>query len=93
MRSGVPHGWNTRRSVRVGSTGLTGETTMDWNRVEGNWKEVQGKVKEKWAKLTDDDLAAINGQRDQLEGRLQKRYGYAKDQAKKDVDSWFSTLK
>jgi len=43
---------------------------MDWNRVEGNWKEVKGKAKQKWAKLTDDDLAAINGQRDQLEGRL-----------------------
>jgi uncharacterized protein YjbJ (UPF0337 family) len=51
---------------------------MDWNQVEGNWKEVKGKVKEKWAKLTDDDLTAINGRRDQLEGRLQERYGYAK---------------
>jgi uncharacterized protein YjbJ (UPF0337 family) len=69
------------------------DCAMDWNRVEGNWKEVKGKVKEKWAKLTDDDLTAINGQRDQLEGRLQKRYGYAKDQARKDVDTWFSTLK
>jgi len=49
---------------------------MDWNRVEGNWNEVKGKVKEKWGKLTDDDLTAINGQRDQLEGRLQQRYGY-----------------
>jgi uncharacterized protein YjbJ (UPF0337 family) len=57
---------------------------MDWNRVEGNWKEVKGKVKEKWAKLTDDDLTAIDGKRDQLEGRLQKRYGYAKDQARKE---------
>jgi uncharacterized protein YjbJ (UPF0337 family) len=66
---------------------------MDWNRVEGNWKEVKGKVKEKWGKLTDDDLVAINGQRDQLEGRLQQRYGFAKDQARKDVDTWFSSLK
>jgi uncharacterized protein YjbJ (UPF0337 family) len=65
---------------------------MDRNRVEGNWKEVQGQVKQKWAKLTDDDLTAINGQRQELEGRLQKRYGYAKDQAAKDVDDWFSTL-
>ena len=46
---------------------------MDWNRVEGNWKEIKGKVKQKWAKLTDDDLTAINGQR---EGRPQKRYEY-----------------
>jgi uncharacterized protein YjbJ (UPF0337 family) len=47
---------------------------------EGNWKEFQGKVKEKWGKLTDDDLTAINGKHDQLEGRLQQRYGFAKDQ-------------
>ena len=57
---------------------------MDWNRVEGNWKEVKGK---------DDDLTAINGQRDQLEGRLQQRYGYAKDQTRKEVDTWFASLK
>ena len=43
---------------------------MDWNRVEGNWKQVKGKVKEKWGKLTDDDLDVINGQRDQLEGKI-----------------------
>jgi uncharacterized protein YjbJ (UPF0337 family) len=61
--------------------------------LKGIGKEVKGKVKEKWAKLTDDNLTTIDGQRDQLEGRLQKRYGYAKDQARKDVDTWFSTLK
>jgi uncharacterized protein YjbJ (UPF0337 family) len=64
---------------------------MDWNRVEGNWKEMKEKIKEKWGKLTDDDLDVINGKRDQLEGRIQQRYGYAKDQAKKDVDDWFSS--
>ena len=47
---------------------------MDWNRVEGNWKQVKGKVKEKWGKLTDDDLDVINGRRDQLEGKIQERY-------------------
>jgi uncharacterized protein YjbJ (UPF0337 family) len=66
---------------------------MDWNQVEGNWKEVKGKAKEKWGKLTDDDLAAINGKRDQLEGRLQQRYGFAKEQARKYVDAWFAELK
>jgi uncharacterized protein YjbJ (UPF0337 family) len=65
---------------------------MDWNRVEGNWKEMKGKVKEKWGKLTDDDLSTINGKRDQLEGALQRRYGYAEDQARQDVDTWFLTL-
>ncbi len=42
---------------------------MDWNRVEGNWKEMKGKIKEKWGRLTDDDLDVINGKRDQLEGK------------------------
>jgi uncharacterized protein YjbJ (UPF0337 family) len=50
-------------------------------------------VKEKWGKLTDDDLDVIEGKRDQLEGKIQQRYGYAKDQARKDVDDWFNTLK
>ena len=85
--------WNISPDVGLGRNSVRMEDTMDWNRVEGNWKEVKGKVKEKWGKLTDDDLTAINGQRDQLEGRLQQRYGYAKDQTKKEIDSWFSTLK
>ncbi len=44
---------------------------MDWNRFEGSWKQMKGKVKEQWGKLTDDDLDVINGQREQLEGRIQ----------------------
>ena len=48
-------------------------------------KQVKGKVKEKWGKLTDDDLTAISGRRDQLEGKIQERYGLAKDQAKKEL--------
>jgi uncharacterized protein YjbJ (UPF0337 family) len=66
------------------------EDRMDWNRVEGNWKQVKGKVKEKWGNLTDDDLTAINGKRDQLEGKIQERYGVAKDQVRKDVDTWYN---
>ena len=61
---------------------------MDWNRIHGNWKQTQGKLKEKWGKLTDDDLTLINGQREQLEGIIQKRYGLAKDMVRKDVDDW-----
>jgi uncharacterized protein YjbJ (UPF0337 family) len=61
---------------------------MDWDRVEGGWKQFTGKVKEKWGKLTDDDLATINGRRDQLEGKIQERYGYAKDQVRREVDDW-----
>ena len=61
---------------------------MNWDTAKGDWKQLSGKIKEKWGKLTDDDLTMINGQREQLEGRLQERYGYAKDQAKKEVDTW-----
>ena len=63
---------------------------MDWNRVEGNWKQMKGKIKEKWGSLTDDDLDVIAGKRDQLEGKIQERYGVAKDQIRKDVDDWMS---
>lgn len=65
---------------------------MNWDRVEGNWKQFSGKVKEKWGNLTNDDVAMLNGKRDQLEGRLQERYGYSKDKAKTEIDSWLSGL-
>jgi uncharacterized protein YjbJ (UPF0337 family) len=65
---------------------------MDWDRVQGSWKQLTGRVKEKWGKLTDDDLTAINGRRDQLEGKIQERYRIAKDQVRKDVDHWLSRL-
>ena len=65
---------------------------MDWNRVEGSWKQFTGKVKEKWGKLTDDEITEINGNREQLEGKLQAKYGYAKDKAKEEVDAWCKNL-
>jgi uncharacterized protein YjbJ (UPF0337 family) len=65
---------------------------MDWDRIEGNWKQFTGKVKEKWGDLTDDDVSKINGNRDQLEGVLQERYGYAKDKAREEVDTWSRNL-
>jgi uncharacterized protein YjbJ (UPF0337 family) len=61
---------------------------MDWNRFEGNWKQLKGKVKEQWGNLTDDDLTAIGGKRDQLEGKIQERYGIQKDAARKQIDEW-----
>jgi uncharacterized protein YjbJ (UPF0337 family) len=64
---------------------------MDWNRVEGNWKQFKGKVKEKWGDLTDDDLDRVAGRRDQLEGIIQQRYGTAKDQVRQDVDRWLDS--
>ena len=66
---------------------------MDWNRVEGNWKQIEGKVKAKWGKLTDDDLTAIKGRREQLEGKIQERYGLTKDQARKEIEDWYHSTK
>ena len=63
---------------------------MDWDRVEGNWKQLKGAIKEKWGKLTDDDLTEIDGKRDQLEGKIQERYGFAKDQVRQEVDDWYN---
>ena len=63
---------------------------MDWNRIEGNWKQFKGKVKEQWGNLTDDDLDQIGGKRDQLEGKIQERYGLERDRVRRDVDSWYN---
>ena len=65
---------------------------MDWNRVEGNWKQLKGKIREKWGNLTDDDLDRINGKREQFEGKIQERYGVASDAVRKDVDDWLKKM-
>jgi uncharacterized protein YjbJ (UPF0337 family) len=61
---------------------------MNKDQLEGDWKNLKGKIKEKWGKLTDDDLKVIEGKRDQLAGKLQERYGYAADQLKKEMDEF-----
>jgi uncharacterized protein YjbJ (UPF0337 family) len=61
---------------------------MDWNRVEGNWKQLRGRAKQQWGKLTDDDLATVAGRREELAGKVQERYGIARDAARKQVDEW-----
>jgi len=61
---------------------------MNSDQMQGKWKQMKGAVKERWGKLTDDDLDVIDGQRDQLIGRIQERYGIAKEEARKQVDEW-----
>lgn len=61
---------------------------MNWDSTKGHWREFKGKVKEKWGNLTDDDMDAIEGKRDQLLGRLQQRYGYTKEQAEREVNDF-----
>jgi uncharacterized protein YjbJ (UPF0337 family) len=73
--------------------GPTKEVTMDWNRVEGNWKQMKGKVKEQWGKLTDDDLTQVDGNLDRLEGMIQERYGIARDESRKQIDAWYRNQK
>lgn len=65
---------------------------MNWDQIEGNWKQFKGKVKEKWGQLTDDDLTTTQGRRDQLTGRLQERYGYTKERAESEIDEFSRTL-
>ena len=63
---------------------------MNWDQVEGKWKQMKGSVRQKWGKLTDSDYEQIAGSRDQFVGRLQERYGYTKDKAEKELDEWMS---
>ncbi|MFZ4604686.1 MAG: CsbD family protein [Caulobacter sp.] len=64
-----------------------------WDRIEGSWKEMTGKVKEQWGKLTDDDLTVVAGKRDQLAGKIQERYGYAKDKAEHEISAFEARMK
>jgi len=66
---------------------------MNWDQVEGKWKQYKGQAKEKWGKLTDDDLDIVDGRRQQLVGRLQERYGIAKDAAEQQADEFVKALK
>lgn len=61
---------------------------MNWDRVEGNWKQLKGKAREKWGKLTDSDFEQIAGKKDQLIGRIQERYGITREEAQKQADEW-----
>jgi uncharacterized protein YjbJ (UPF0337 family) len=61
---------------------------MNWDRIQGNWREFKGRVKQQWGKLTDDDLDVIEGRREELAGRIQQRYGLAKDEAERQIDEW-----
>jgi uncharacterized protein YjbJ (UPF0337 family) len=61
---------------------------MNTDQLQGKWKQVKGTVKERWGKLTDDDVNVIDGRSDQLVGKIQEQYGIAKDEAQRQVDDW-----
>jgi uncharacterized protein YjbJ (UPF0337 family) len=68
------------------------EHRMNWDRIEGNWRQLKGKAKEQWGKLTDDHVDRIAGKRDQLVGRVQEAYGISQDEASRQVDDWATDL-
>lgn len=61
---------------------------MHWDEIKGQWKQIAGRAKEQWGQLTDDDLTAIDGRREQLAGKIQERYGIAKDAVEKQLTDW-----
>ena len=65
---------------------------MNWDRIEGNWKQFSGKAQQQWGKLTNDDLDVVEGRRTELVGKIQERYGVAKDEAEQQVDNWLRNM-
>ncbi|MBL8064668.1 MAG: CsbD family protein [Chthonomonadaceae bacterium] len=66
---------------------------MNWNIIEGKWKEMAGSIREKWGKLTDDEIQEIAGKKDKLEGILQTKYGLTQELAAQQVDEWADKIK
>jgi len=65
---------------------------MEWNQIEGNWKQFMGRARQQWGKLTDDDMEKIAGKRTELSGRLQERYGIKKEEADRQIDEWMGKI-
>ena len=61
---------------------------MTWDQIEGNWLHFKNKLRHNWAKLTDEDITRINGRRDELAARLQERYGFARNEAEREIGAW-----
>ncbi|MBR9988048.1 MAG: CsbD family protein [Desulfosarcina sp.] len=66
---------------------------MNWDQIKGNWKQVKGGVRERWGKLTDDDVDVIAGKRDVLLGKIQEKHGIAREEAEKELKAWEDSLK
>jgi uncharacterized protein YjbJ (UPF0337 family) len=76
------------RPLQPSARQSTKEMTMNWDRIEGNWNQFKGHVKEQWGMLTDDQIDKIAGKRDQLVGKIQENYGCARDDAECQVSDW-----
>jgi uncharacterized protein YjbJ (UPF0337 family) len=78
----------TRKHDLTQRTRSKGDCPMNWNQIEGKWKQLKGSAKARWGELTDSDFDLINGRREQLVGLIQERYGIAKDEAETQVNDW-----
>lgn len=65
---------------------------MNWDQIAGKWSQVKGDIRQKWGKLTDDDLEVVAGSKDKLVGKIQERYGIAKEEAHRQLDDWVTTV-
>jgi uncharacterized protein YjbJ (UPF0337 family) len=77
----------------AGANFNTGDTSMNWDRIEGQWKQFKGQAQQQWGKLTDDDWELIQGKRQELIGKVQSLYGKRKDDAEREVDAWGEKLR
>jgi uncharacterized protein YjbJ (UPF0337 family) len=68
------------------------ERSGTWDRIAGQWKQFTGDVKNQWGKLTDDELLQINGKREYLAGKIQEKYGIAKEEAERQIDDWLDRM-
>jgi uncharacterized protein YjbJ (UPF0337 family) len=68
------------------------EIAMNWDQVQGNWKQFKGNVQSKWGELTDDEVDEVQGDREALEGKIQAKYGKSKEEAKKEVNAFIDSL-
>lgn len=80
------------RAKRANNPKETGEYLMNWDQIEGRWKQMRGHVKREWGRLTDDDLDQIEGQQEKLVGLVQEAYGVKREEADRQVRNWFDRL-
>jgi uncharacterized protein YjbJ (UPF0337 family) len=90
LKERLPRRRNLPKTAATGNLIIAGtrRNLMNSDQLQGKWKQIKGSVKERWGKLTDDDLNVIDGKHDQLVGKIQEKYGIARDAAQKQVDEW-----
>jgi uncharacterized protein YjbJ (UPF0337 family) len=82
------------RAARCGASAAEKQHTedsMNWDQIEGKWKEYTGKAQQRWGELTNDDLAQVKGDRRELSGKIQNAYGVSKEEAERQIDDWMAT--